>query len=65
MKQQQRVIAKNRGFIYRYPRLFVTVTTSAALLTLFSKPIYDIFFSDQVIDLEELRRTHKSKFGKN
>lgn len=62
---KQRAVPKNRGLIYRYPRLFVGGITAVAVLTLFSKPIYDIFFHDEVMDVEELYRTRKSKFGKN
>ncbi|KAJ8919990.1 hypothetical protein NQ315_006520 [Exocentrus adspersus] len=49
----------------KYPRLFMTVTTTAALMIFFSKPIYDVFFNPEVLDKEKLLREHKSRFSKN
>lgn len=65
MNQGQRArVAKDRGLIYKYPRTFVITASTAALLIFFSKPIYDIFINKEVIDIEEIRRTHKSRFSK-
>lgn len=60
----ERIRAKDRSFIYRYPRLFVGTSTTLALLVFFSKPIYDLIFSEPQ-DLNELIRTHKSRLSKN
>lgn len=62
---QRKLLFKDRPLIYKYPRTFVTVATTASLLAFFSKPIYDLFTADaSQIDVEELKRSHKSRFGK-
>lgn len=51
----RKVPIKQKSWIYRYPRTFVSLSTAAALLVLFSKPIYDIFISTEPLpDLNEL-----------
>lgn len=50
------------SWIYRYPRVFVTVTTTTALCIFFSRPIYDIFFRKDIPDYKELLKHHKSRF---
>jgi hypothetical protein len=62
---KQKTITKNLPLIYRYPRTGVSLLTAAGLLIFFSRPIYDIFFHKEEIDLEELLRNHKSRFGKS
>lgn len=54
MKHRQ--IQKNKGLIYQYPRIFIGVTTTAALLILFSRPIYDAFFNTYQPTLETYER---------
>lgn len=54
---KKQVPLKHKSWIFRNQRLFVGLTTTAALLMLFSKPIYDIFVSDeQLPDLNDLLR---------
>lgn len=59
-----RIVERRTGFRYRYPRLFVGLLSSTAILIFFSKPLYDIFLSEQTFDLEQLRREHKPRFSK-
>lgn len=48
-------VTKDRGLVYKYPRASIAIITGAALLVLWSKPIYDIFF-DRSVDYTELRQ---------
>jgi hypothetical protein len=51
----KRIVYKDLPWVQRHPRFFVTVVTSFALLTFFSKPIYDTFIADaRPIDLKSL-----------
>nr|CAI5842376.1 unnamed protein product [Callosobruchus analis] len=52
---------RNRGLIYKYPRTFVIVTTTAAVLTLFSRPIYDVFFRKDQIDYHKVLEDYKAE----
>lgn len=45
---RRRVIVPKRTWIQRYPRVFVSVVTTSALLVFFSKPLYDAFFAEQI-----------------
>lgn len=56
--------AVRKPFRVRNPRAFVITWTSAALLVFFSKPLYDLFFSNEQFDIEELRKQHKPRFAK-
>lgn len=66
-EQKRKALLKDRGLIYRYPRLCVWTLTIAGVLTFFSKPIYDLMFQDNIerLDLKELRRNFKSRFDKD
>lgn len=55
-------LPKKRTWIERNPRLFIGVTTTAALLVFFSRPIYDIFISKNRPDIQELKK-QKPRFG--
>ncbi|CAH1992291.1 unnamed protein product [Acanthoscelides obtectus] len=55
---------RNRGLIYKYPRTFVIGSTIAALLALFSRPIYDVFFSKEPIDYEKVLAEHRAQKAK-
>lgn len=55
-------IPRRNSWIYRYPRVFVGVSTTTALLIFFSRPIYDIFFNPYQPTLEDIQREHRSKF---
>nr|CAH7739067.1 unnamed protein product [Callosobruchus chinensis] len=52
---------RNRGIIYKYPRTFVIVTTTAAVLMLFSKPIYDVFIRKDHIDYHKVLEDYKAE----
>lgn len=57
---------KKVSWIRRNPRRFVITCTSLCVLTLFSKPIYDLFFSNAPVpDLNEELKTYKSRFRRN
>lgn len=59
-------LTKDQSFIYRYPRATFYCLTTSVLLIFFSRPIYDLFFFDtSTIDLEKLKREHKSRFAKD
>lgn len=55
---------ENIGYLKRYPRVFVGVTTTLAILILYSKPLFDFTTADKK-ELEQIARTHKSRFAKN
>lgn len=59
-----KAVERRTGFKYRYPRIFVGVCTTVPLLILFSKPIYDLFFSTEQFDLEQLARERQARFSK-
>jgi hypothetical protein len=50
MKQQpplvRQTVLKDRNWIQRNPRTFVSLFTVSSLLVLFSRPLYDIFFRE-------------------
>lgn len=50
---------KKRTWIERNPRIFVGITTVAAVSVLFSRLIYDSIFTRDVPKLEDLKRDSK------
>lgn len=54
---------KKRTWIERNPRIFVGITTVAAVSLLFSHVIYDSLFTRDVPKLEDLKREGK-RFGR-
>ncbi|EAT39322.1 AAEL008874-PA [Aedes aegypti] len=44
---RRKFIVPKRNWAQRNPRLFVSIVTTTALLTFFSKPLYDAFIADE------------------
>jgi len=44
-EERRRLTVPKRGFARRYPRSIMFLGTTLAMCLLYSKPIYDIFFS--------------------
>lgn len=60
---KRRILAKDRGFIHKYPYTVVGVGTFVFLSIFFSRPLYDIFFT-RPTDFEQVCREHKSRLKK-
>lgn len=66
MNNRSYINRKKVSWIHRNPRVFVVLTSTASLLALFSKPIYDIFISDAPLpDLNEELKTYKSRLRRD
>lgn len=64
----KRQVLKDRGIIYRYPKVFFALFTTTGLLLFASKPIFDSYYYKPTKDNIELEldiRKYKSKFHKD
>lgn len=48
-------IPKKKNWIYRNPRLFTILFVTSSMLVLYSKPLYDVFFTEP-IEYSEINR---------
>lgn len=53
-------IPKKGNWIARNPRLFVISSVTASVLIFFSKPLYDVFYGEEV-EYSDIRRKHNMK----